>query len=118
MGLSNEKGDEHKPIPFCLLPRLGVEQSGYVQYAYAKFRSSTEQLCTFSNSPHVYSLRMKDEIRLLAVELDSHDGLIATFSDGTSSGYVIEELLKLRPHRERVRAKKKIPNVRRVKAQP
>jgi hypothetical protein len=61
---------------------------------------------------------MKDEIRLLTVELDGHDGLVVTFSDGTTSGYVIEELLKLRPHRERLKAKKKIPNVLRAKVLP
>ena len=49
---------------------------------------------------------MKDHIHLLAVELDGHDGLIATFSDGTTDGYVIEELLKLRPVREGVKTKK------------
>jgi hypothetical protein len=49
---------------------------------------------------------MKDKIYLLAVELDGHDGIIATFSDGTRDGYVIEELLALRPIRERVEIKK------------
>lgn len=52
---------------------------------------------------------MTDEIQMLAVELDGKDGLIVTFSDGTTGGYVIEELLKLRPVRERVNIKKKIP---------
>jgi hypothetical protein len=36
---------------------------------------------------------------ILAVETDGDDGLIVTFSDGTSDGYVVEELLELRPHR-------------------
>jgi len=58
---------------------------------------------------------MKDKIHLLAVELDGHDGLIVTFSDGTTGGYVIEELLLLRPIRERVKIKK-IPNAPKVKA--
>jgi hypothetical protein len=40
---------------------------------------------------------------ILAVELDGADGLIVTFSDGTSDGYVAEELLELRPHRPPVR---------------
>jgi hypothetical protein len=35
---------------------------------------------------------MKKEIHLLAVELDGKDGLVVTFSDGTTGGYVIEEL--------------------------
>jgi len=51
----------------------------------------------------------------LAVELDGHDGLMATFSDGTTGGYVIEELLELRPVRERVKIKKN-PNAPKVKA--
>jgi hypothetical protein len=41
-----------------------------------------------------------DETHILKVEKDSHDGLIVTFSDGTTAGYVVEELLSLRPHRE------------------
>jgi hypothetical protein len=49
---------------------------------------------------------MKEEIQILAVELDGHDGLVATFSDGTTCGYVVEELLELRPVRERVKIKK------------
>lgn len=40
-------------------------------------------------------------IRILTTELDGDDGLIVTFSDGTSTGYVVEELLALRPVRER-----------------
>ena len=59
---------------------------------------------------------MKDEIHLLAVELDSSDGLVVTFSDGTTGGYVVEELLELRPIRERVEIKKKIPDVPKAKA--
>ena len=48
---------------------------------------------------------MKDEIQMLAVELDGKDGLLVTFSDGTTGGYVIEELLQLRPVRERMKVK-------------
>lgn len=46
--------------------------------------------------------RMIDETRILKVEMDGNDGLIVTFSDGTTAGYVVEELLYLRPHRETV----------------
>jgi len=49
---------------------------------------------------------MNGEIQIIAVELDGYDGLLVTFSDGTTGGYVIEELLELRPIRERVIAKK------------
>ena len=34
------------------------------------------------------------------MERDGEDGLIVTFSDGTTAGYVTEELLELRPFRE------------------
>ena len=53
---------------------------------------------------------MKDGIRLLAVELDGDDGVVVTFSDGTTGAYVVEELIELRPCRERLR-NKKIHNV-------
>lgn len=44
----------------------------------------------------------EDIQHILRVEKDSEDGLIVTFSDGTIAGYVVEELLLLRPNRERV----------------
>jgi len=40
---------------------------------------------------------------ILKVDKDGEDGLIVTFSDGTTAGYVIEELLRLRPLRELVK---------------
>jgi hypothetical protein len=43
---------------------------------------------------------MPETIQILTVEKDDGDGLIATFSDGTTAGYVAEELLELRPKRE------------------
>jgi hypothetical protein len=43
---------------------------------------------------------MPKPIRILTVERDGEDGLIVTFSDGTTAGYVAEELLKLGPKRE------------------
>ena len=49
---------------------------------------------------------MNGGIQILAVELDGCDGLVVTFSDGTTGGFVIEELFELRPVRERVRTKK------------
>jgi hypothetical protein len=48
---------------------------------------------------------MEDTVRLLAAELDGDDGLVVTFSDGTTDAYVAEELLELRPYRERLRSK-------------
>jgi hypothetical protein len=44
---------------------------------------------------------MAKEIRILTTEPDGDDGLIVTFSDGTTGAYVVEELLALRPVRER-----------------
>ena len=41
--------------------------------------------------------------KILTVERDGDDGLVVTFSDGTRAGYVIEELLALRPHREPIK---------------
>jgi len=43
---------------------------------------------------------MTSDIRIFEVENDPPDGIIVTFSDGTVAGYVVEELLELRPHRE------------------
>jgi hypothetical protein len=39
-------------------------------------------------------------IEILTVEMEGEDGVIVTFSDGTTGAYVVEELLGLRPHRE------------------
>jgi hypothetical protein len=46
---------------------------------------------------------MSGEIHILKVETDGEDGLIVTFSDGTTCGYVVEELLEMRPIREAVK---------------
>ena len=35
-----------------------------------------------------------------SANLEGDDGLIVTFSDGTTAAFVVEELLDLRPHRE------------------
>jgi hypothetical protein len=43
---------------------------------------------------------MLKPIQILTVERDGEDGLLMTFSDGTTTGYVAEELLELRPVRE------------------
>lgn len=43
---------------------------------------------------------MFQQIRIVTVERDCDDGLIVTFSDGTTAAYVVEELLELRPERE------------------
>ena len=49
---------------------------------------------------------MTEVIRILTIEPDGDDGLIVTFSDGTTGAYVVEELLALRPVRERSNTKR------------
>ena len=73
--------------------------------------------------PRTYSSGMNSAIRILAVELDGTDGLVVTFSDRTTGGYVVEELLELRPVREQVRtggqtAKGNFPPVTKLHAGP
>jgi hypothetical protein len=43
---------------------------------------------------------MREAIQILTVQKDDGDGMITTFSDGTTAGYVAEELLELKPKRE------------------
>ena len=59
---------------------------------------------------------MVNNIRIVGVEQDSDDGVIVAFSDGTIGAYVVEELLDLRPIRERVGkvAPTKTPNTARL----
>jgi hypothetical protein len=45
-------------------------------------------------------------IRISSVEQDGDEGLIVKFSDGTTAGYVVEELLELRPARQQARKPK------------
>jgi hypothetical protein len=51
---------------------------------------------------------MADPIRILTVELEDEDGLLVTFADGTTAGYVTEELLELRPFREPIAASRSV----------
>lgn len=39
-------------------------------------------------------------VRIISVEQDGNDGVLVHFSDGSIAGYVVEELLELRPARE------------------
>jgi hypothetical protein len=48
---------------------------------------------------------MHDSLHILTAECDGDDGLIVTFSDGTTGAYVVEELVELRPIRERAKTK-------------
>jgi hypothetical protein len=43
---------------------------------------------------------MSGHISIISATRDGEDGLLVTFSDGTITGYVAEELLELRPDRE------------------
>lgn len=51
---------------------------------------------------------MNGSIRILKLEIESHEGLIVTFSDGTVREFAVGELLDLRSQREPV---KKSPHV-------
>ena len=51
----------------------------------------------------VILLPMAEEIGIVSVEQDGEEGLIVRFTDGTEAAYVVEELLELRPHREKLR---------------
>jgi len=42
--------------------------------------------------------RENNPLRILTVEPDD-DGLVITFSDGTTAGYLVDELVDLRPQR-------------------
>jgi hypothetical protein len=48
-------------------------------------------------------------IHIVNVEQDGEDGILVTFSDRTIAGYVAEELIVLRPKRERVRSNRIVP---------
>ena len=39
-------------------------------------------------------------IKILTAEIEYPEGLILTFSDGTTAAFLVEEMLELRPHRE------------------
>jgi hypothetical protein len=45
---------------------------------------------------------MAPQIQILNAEKDGEDGVLVKFSDGTMTGYVVEELLRLRPIREQI----------------
>jgi hypothetical protein len=49
---------------------------------------------------------MAEKMQILNVERDGEDGLIVTFSDGTTGAYVAEELLELRPFRQQTQTLK------------
>jgi hypothetical protein len=52
---------------------------------------------------------MTGPVKIVHVEKDGDEGLIATLSDGTTAAIVVEELLELRPHREFTRQPLKAP---------
>ena len=69
-------------------------------------REKVEHFSTAIHPFHVHISPMIDGIRILAVELDGPDGILVTFSDARTGGYVVEELLALRPVRERTKTVK------------
>jgi hypothetical protein len=52
---------------------------------------------------------MLSAILIAAVEQDGTDGVIVRFSEGTAAGYVVEELLELRPKRCSVALAQSLP---------
>lgn len=46
---------------------------------------------------------MAEQIRIMSAEMDDVDCLIVTFTDWTTAGYVVEELLDMRSIRESVK---------------
>ncbi len=56
--------------------------------------------------PRATLVSMLRNLEIVSVEMDGTDGLIVTFSDGTEGAYVVEELLGLRPNRERTKEPK------------
>ena len=52
--------------------------------------------------------------KILSAEKDGDDGILVKFSDGTITGYVVEELLPLRPVREEMEE----PNVLNLGPEP
>jgi len=48
--------------------------------------------------------------RIVTVERDGDDGIFVTFSDGTTAGYVIEELLEMRRYREQTHDPRHLPS--------
>jgi hypothetical protein len=61
---------------------------------------------------------MAQPIKILTTETDGDDGLIVTFSDRTTGAYVVEELLELRPIRERNKTKTKTPQRKKIPGHP
>lgn len=55
---------------------------------------------------------MVNPITILAVQKEDPDGLILTFSDGTTAAYLVDEMLELRPHREPTEYMLEITDVR------
>jgi len=54
---------------------------------------------------------MAKPTRILTVERDSDDGIFVTFTDGTTAGYVIEELLEMRRYREQTYDPQHLPQI-------
>jgi hypothetical protein len=55
----------------------------------------------FTMAKHVHGSNV-GQPQILNAERDDDDGLLVAFSDGTIGAYVVEELLELRPIREKV----------------
>jgi hypothetical protein len=56
-------------------------------------------LSGMARQPHISDY---DHLKILSAEKDGEDGVLVKFSDGTITGYVVEESLRPRPIREKV----------------
>jgi hypothetical protein len=45
-------------------------------------------------------MQMHGPIRILTLEREHSDGINVSFSDGTTTAFLVEQPLQLRPHRE------------------
>lgn len=70
-----------------------------IGWAVTRFGSTCANLTRFAKANCDFLFGMEDQIEILTVARDGRDGIIVTFSDGTTGGYVVEELLELRPKR-------------------
>jgi hypothetical protein len=84
----------------CACPNLDPPRASRLPLADENRHSEVSKTRQHVGLASVYTFTMAEPIRMLTVEREGEDGLIVTFSDGTTAGYVTEELLGLRPFRE------------------
>ena len=106
------RGDATPPVRPCVLLSAahGIRIHRSIDSIPQKSSDFDSGVCNFDHPPaskEATLLNMDTTTHISTVEKDSHDGIIVTFSDGTAAGYVVEELLMLRPLREHARGASK-----------